>query len=201
MQINLFLNKGFLVALFAVVLTACSSVQVSTDYDKNADFSRLKTFNWIPEADQIEHNNALLNNRIMAERVRVAVNQQLALQGFTVAPEPDFYISYNITTEKKTDIRTYDNYGGYGPSWGWGFGYGHRGMAVSAHTETRVDEYQKGSLIIDVIDPQNRELIWRGVGSKRLPESTDAASMDKLVAEVVASILVKFPPKEQGNTE
>ena len=68
-------------------------------------------------------------------------------------------------------------------------------MSLSAHTETRIDEYQQGSLVIDVIDPTSLELIWRGIGSKRLPESTDAAEMDKLVADVVKSILSKFPPK------
>ena len=68
-------------------------------------------------------------------------------------------------------------------------------MSLSAHSETRVDEYQQGSLIIDMIDPTSLELIWRGIGSKRLPESTDAAEMDKLVGEIVKSILVKFPPK------
>ncbi|QFI39105.1 DUF4136 domain-containing protein [Moritella marina ATCC 15381] len=188
-------KKGYLVALFSLALTACSSVSVSTDYDQEADFSRLNGFNWLPESAVVEKESAYLNNRIMDERITKAIDKQLVAQGFNFASTADFYINYSITAEKKTDIRTYDNYSGYGPSWGWGVGYGHRGMSLSAHTETRIDEYQQGSLIIDVIDPKSLELIWRGIGSKRLPESTDAAEMDKLVADVVKSILVKFPPK------
>jgi len=188
-------KKGYLVALFSLALTACSSVSVSTDYDQDADFSELKGFNWLPKSAVVEKESAYLNNRIMDVRITKAIDKQLVAQGFKFASTADFYINYSITSEKKTDIRSYDNYSGYGPSWGWGVGYGHRGMSLSASTETRIDEYQQGSLIIDVIDPKSLELIWRGVGSKRLPESTDAAEMDKLVANIVQSILEKFPPK------
>ncbi|QUM82327.1 DUF4136 domain-containing protein [Moritella sp. 5] len=188
-------KKGYLVALLSLVLAACSTVKVSTDYDQSADFTTLKGFNWLPESAKVEKENAYLNNRIMDVRITKAIDKQLVAQGFSFSTAPDFYVNYSITSEKKTNIRTYDNYSGYGPSWGWGVGYGHRGMSLSAHTETRVDEYQQGSLVVDVIDPTSLELIWRGIGSKRLPESTDAAEMDKLVADVVKSILGKFPPK------
>jgi len=196
MNITTLVNKkGYLLALLSLALTACSTVKVSTDYDQNTDFTMLKGFSWLPEAEKIEQDSTYLNNRIMDIRITKAVNQQLINQGFSFSTTADFYVNYNITSEKKTDIRNYANYSGYGPSWGWGVGYGHRGMSLSAHSETRIDEYQQGSLIVDVIDPKSLELIWRGIGSKRLPESTDAAEMDKLVAEVVKNILIKFPPK------
>jgi len=188
-------KKGYLVALLSLVLSACSTVKVSTDYDQSADFTALKGFNWLPESVKVEKENAYLNNRIMDVRITKAIDKQLVAQDFSFSTAPDFYVNYSITSEKKTNIRTYDNYSGYGPSWGWGVGYGHRGMSLNAHTETRIDEYQQGSLVVDVIDPTSLELIWRGIGSKRLPESTDAAEMDKLVADVVKSILSKFPPK------
>jgi hypothetical protein len=188
-------KKGYLLALFSLVLTACSTVNVSTDYDQSADFSALKGFGWLPESAKVEKESAYLNNRIMDVRITKAVNQQLIAQGFAFSSAPDFYVNYSVTSENKTDIRTYDNYSGYGPSWGWGAGYGHRGMSLSAHSETRIEEYQQGSLVVDVIDPTSLELIWRGIGSKRLPQSTDAADMDKLVGQIVKSILAKFPPK------
>ena len=189
-------KKGYLVALFSLALTACSTVKVSTDYDQDADFSALKSFNWLPESAQVEKENTYLNNRIMDVRITKAIDKQLVAQGFKFSTTADFYINYSIASVNETDIRSYDNYFGYGPSWGWGV-YGHHNMSLSAHTETSVNEYQQGSLIIDVIDPISLELIWRGVGSKRLPESTDAAEMDKLVADVVTSILNKSPPKAE----
>ncbi|KXO13518.1 putative lipoprotein [Moritella sp. JT01] len=192
---QLFNKKGYLVALLSLAVTACSTVKVSTDYDQSADFTALKGFNWLPKSATVEKENTYLNNRIMDVRITKAIDKQLIAQGFSSSTAPDFYVNYSITSEKKTNIRTYDNYSDYGPSWGWGIGYGHRGMSLSARTETRIDEYQQGSLVIDVIDPTSLELIWRGIGSKRLPESTDAAEMDKLVADVVKSILSKFPPK------
>lgn len=217
------IRKVLISLVLGVAVSGCAGVNVSTDYDRSTDFGSMKTYSWLADSAKFSSNMAvdssaiskadtkekaeqttpdkkvLKTNTIMHERIVNTVNLQLELQGFQLQQqEPDFLITYNITSEKKTDIRTYDNYGGYGPSWGWGFGYAHRGMAISTYSETRVDEYQKGTLIIDIIDPKTNRLIWRGVGSKRLPETTDVNVMDKLIHEIVSNILQKFPPLTQG---
>ncbi len=213
------IRKVLISLVFGVAVSGCAGVSVSTDYDRSADFVSMTTYDWLADSEKFGSNMAvdssaisktddeqaapdkkvLKTNAIMHDRIVNTVDLQLTLQGFVQQREdPDFLINYNITSEKKTDVRTYDNYGGYGPSWGWGFGYAHRGMAISTYSETRVDEYQQGTLIIDIIDPKTNRLIWRGVGSKRLPETSDVNVMDKLIHEIVSSILQKFPPLTQG---
>ena len=102
-------KKSYLVALFSLALTACSMVKVSTDYDQSADFSALKGFNWLPESAKVEKESAYLNNRIMDVRITKTIDKQLVAQGFKFSTTADFYINYSITSEKKTDIRSYDN--------------------------------------------------------------------------------------------
>ena len=56
---------------------------------------------------------------------------------------------------------------GYGPGWGWdpywggayGAGWGMGGMGSST---TRVTTYTKGTLIIDVYDAKQKQIVWRG---------------------------------------
>lgn len=213
------IRKVLISLILTVVVSGCAGVNVSTDYDRGADFGSMKTYGWLADNTTMKldtpvdseavgkvvtgktatDKKVLKTNTIMHDRIVNTVNLQLELQGFVQQKQdPDFLVNYNITSEKKTDIRTYDNYGGYGPSWGWGFGYAHRGMAISTYSETRVDEYQQGTLIIDIIDPKTNRLIWRGVGSKRLPETSDVDVMDKLIHEIVSNILQKFPPLTQG---
>ena len=168
---------------------------MSTDYDQNVDFANLVTYDWLPS--ESDYSGAQGDSPLMTERIVSAVDQQLNLQGYNKALPADFFVNFGITTAQRTDIRSYDNYGGYGPGWGWGMNYGYSGMA-GGYTETYVDYYQQGTLIIDVIDPESMQLIWRGVGTKRLPDSTNAAERDKLVAEIVKSILAKFPPQPAG---
>lgn len=46
LSVSSLLNKHFLFVLFAslLLLSSCSSVRVASDYDKEADFTKYKTF-------------------------------------------------------------------------------------------------------------------------------------------------------------
>jgi len=174
-------------------MLGCSSVKVSTDHDQNADFSQLKTYKWITAITNTS-KDVIQVTSISDTRIRNAINKQLGVQGYQEQTEiADLHINYSVLTEDKTDIQTYNTYGGYSSRWGWGAGYGYRGM--SAHSGATVRSYKSGTLVIDFVDPKTNKLIWRGLGSERIPSERTAKNMDKLVREVVESILKKFPPK------
>jgi len=182
-----------------IVISACSSVQVSTDHSEDADFSNLKTFKWLNVST--EGKDPRMDNTIMYSRITNTINKQLSFQGYSkIDTTPDFFINFDVLTEDKVDVRNYNTYGGYPAGWGWGAGYGHRGYGgyggvYGGYSETTVKEYKKGTLIIDIIDPTTNQLIWRGLGSKRLPSTSNPEKMDELVFDVVESILKNFPPK------
>ena len=46
---------------------------------------------------------------------------------------------------------------------GWGY-YGY-GMGGPVSTTTRVVEYEEGTLVVDIWDADNKELVWRGSAS------------------------------------
>lgn len=187
-----FINVSFITLLITGVL-GCSSVKVSTDHDKNTDFSNFKTYQWIT-AKTVTNKDMVKVSDIMDMRIRNTINKQLSLQGYKqVQTAADLQLNYSVLTQDKTDIQTYNTYGGYSSRWGWGAGYGYRGMNM--HTDTRVRTYQSGTLVIDFVDPVSNKLIWRGLGSDRIPSERTANNMDKLVAEIVQSTLKKFPPK------
>jgi hypothetical protein len=50
-------------------------------------------------------------------------------------------------------------FGGYGMG-GWGM-YGY-GAAGPVSTTTRVVNYPEGTLVVDIVDPTKKELVWRG---------------------------------------
>lgn len=173
-------------------INGCSSVEVSSDYDQSSDFAALSSFNWV--ALGVTGSVDQAPNAIMDARIRNSISNQLTVQGFrSDENNSDFLVNYHVITQDKVDIDVYNTYGGYGPSWRWYGGYGYRGMPGYARVDTR--EYTQGTLIIDVIDPTTIQLIWRGMGSKKLPTSLDPDKADALVNEVVASILANFPPE------
>lgn len=187
-----FLNYGF-TGLLLATLMACSSVKVSTDHDKNTDFSNFKTYQWI-NAQTVTDKDEVQVSDIMDMRIRNTINKQLAVQGYQLSEaKADLQLNYSVLKRDETDIQTYQTYGGYSSRWGWGAGYGYRGMRT--HSDTVVRTYQSGTLVIDFVDPKTNKLVWRGLGSDRIPSERTTENMDKLVSKMVQSILKKFPPK------
>lgn len=147
--------KAFrIVALLSLLLTAAVAygMSVNTDYDKSYTFSRLKTFAF---ADQPRGpRDPLGTDTLLANRIKDSLDTQLEENGFQPAPEggADFLISYYASSKEKLDI---ENFGyGFPRYWRWGWG-----------PDIWTRYYTEGSVIVDFIDPQTRQLIWRGIAT------------------------------------
>lgn len=132
-------------------------------------------------------------------RFQQEIDSKLANQGYQkIDSGADLLINFSVLTKDKVDINTYQVYDGYAPGWYWapGYPYGYRRLDfMNTRTETSVKEYTQGTLIIDFVDPANNQLVWRGIGSKRLPSQATSEKTDALVKLVVDSVLNHFPPK------
>ncbi|UOK41509.1 MULTISPECIES: DUF4136 domain-containing protein [Flavobacterium] len=180
--------RHFLLLFLAIsaLLISCNSVTVQTDYDKSVDFSKYKTFSFYELADKSGSISQLNKNRIIN-----AVQAEMIKKGLTVsADNPDVLVNITtILTDKKsvTANTDYYNYGGYYRPYHWGGGY------VGSTTTYNVYEYKEGSLIIDVVDASNKQLIWQGIGNKEI--DSPSKNPDKNITEAVAKILENYPPK------
>ena len=105
--------------------------------------------------------------------------------------EGDFGVGYRGSIQEKIDVQTIDRYYGYGPGWGQ-YGPGYGGIA----TETYVDQYDEGTLIIDVVDNRSRKLVWRGSTSARVREDETPAKRTERTQAAVDAILAEFPPQQ-----
>jgi hypothetical protein len=130
--------------------------------------------------------------------VRRAVETQLIARGYpkVEAEVSDFRVAFFIVVEDKTSVTTINNYYGYGGRYpyGGGWGYGPGG----ASSQTVVDQYQEGSLILDVVRSDGNVLVWRGSATTRLSKKTNPEKADKTVNEAVSELLAAFPPKGSG---
>jgi hypothetical protein len=58
-----------------------------------------------------------------------------------------------------------------------------------------VRQYERGTLLIDVLEPTERRLVWRGSTDARVTRRSDPARRDQQIDEAVQSILGRFPPQ------
>jgi hypothetical protein len=176
-------------ALLALLLApACASVRVSVDYAEQEDFSTYRTFTWLPRPQE-RTGDYRIDNPLLDERIRSAVERNLAAKGYqqVVDRAPDFYVAYHLRIEEKIDVYTVNR--GYVDYWGY----------YVAVPETRVRQYDEGSLVIDIADARKKQLTWRGVAVGRVREDPTPEQTTKRVDEAVSEILERFPP-ERGRS-
>ena len=166
--------------------TSLFGADIKTDYDRAADFGRYKTFCW----QKVETKNPL-----WIDRIKTAVSSALTAKGWAQAePGPGCDVAV-VAIEMKHDHDTvntfYDNFGGGWGGWGWrGFG-GDFGQATTT-TET----YQTGTLIVDLFDAKNKNLVWRGSATDTLSDKSDK-NIKKLNSSV-QKLFEHFPPQAKS---
>jgi len=171
-----------LAALILAALSGCNpqaAIRIQADHSPTVNWSTYRTYAWRSAA--LATGRAPRDQReILDWRIRNQVETQLAAKGYVQTPSsrPDFLIDYRIEEkEKNTDsigdyIRYRQSGGEAGPSEAYVFGY------------------QEGSLILEIIDAQTQQLVWRASASAVVTSDQSDAKLK----EAVQAMLQQFPP-------
>ena len=174
-------------ALGVLALAGCAAVgpEISTDYDATVEFSKYATFAFM---DREERGQATTYDTIGDRRVIAAVTRELEARGYRrVESGPDLLVNFAMTTEDIQDVRTVPSAGLPPPWYGWRGGYYYPWPAYTY--ETYVDRYERGTLFIDLVDTERRQLVWEGRAVGRITQATrenPAGALDNAVAEIFA---------------
>jgi Domain of unknown function (DUF4136) len=182
------------VAFFvAPLLSVAVLAQDSYDYNRNANFAAIKTFAFkaTPPMEPDAEKTTTYDSPLVRERTNAAIAAQLESRGMKRDDQhPDVYVVTHRSYKVETTF--FPSYGyGWGPGWG-GFydgyyGHGWGGWGGSVYEELR------GTLTVDLQDARTGELLWRGVETKRVRETSKPEKRDKRVREEVADIFEHFP--------
>ncbi len=183
-------HMSFVLLCFSLVaLAGCSSVSVTSDYDPSANFTGLKSYQWVKMQGT---QDALEKAPLLQKRAMIAVDKALAAKGFSKleSGDPDFYVAVHAGTKDKVNVTSYGY--GYGGMYG-GYGRGYGGMGGT----TDVSYYTEGSIFIDFIQKKGEafEMIWRGVGKGTVDPPKDPVEGQAKADEVARMILEQFPPQ------
>jgi hypothetical protein len=178
------------VALVLVAGCGGSGLKVSYDYDPQADFARLRTWNWVAE-EQRPTGDARVDDPLVDRRIRSAIQDELQRRGYErTADNPDMLIAYHAAIDDKIDITEVNNY--YGYSYYTGYPHGWKG---TEYTYDAKHEWNEGTLVIDVLSTREKMLVWRANAHAEVHLDADVSERDKRIREAVASMLDSFPPE------
>ena len=167
--------------------SAAVAQDVRYDFDKDKDFSKYKTYKWVP-IKGAEQPDGLTSKQITA-----AIDAELATKGMTKteADTADLYIGYQTAIGQEKEFTSYDTGWGYGAGWGRGW-YGGGGMSTTYGSTSTV---YIGQLDLSFYDPAQKQLVWRGVASKTLDPKAKPEKKQKNITKAVQKLLKNFPPQ------
>lgn len=185
---NNLINTRNLLALALVLIAGTAFGQARADYDKNADFSKYKTYSF---AGWQNGSDAMLND-FDKKRIHEAFGNEFSARGMKyVESGGDATVTLFITTQDKTNTTAYTNYtGGMGYRGRWGYAYGGMGTATTTYSES---DYTEGTLVVDMYDENSKELVWQGILTSTVKENPQ--KREKSIPKNVSKLMKKFPIK------
>jgi hypothetical protein len=171
-------------ALAILVIAGCSQFTVRANRDPAADFGRYRSFAWLPLAAAAPDDQTT-GDRALDKRIYEAIEGEVQKKGYVPAAsdKADLLLTYRL-------LRT-DGYQEpklpYAAQW-------HRGAYMEAY-HASPDTYERGTLIIDVVDRAQSELVWRGLASARLQPHTSYDSTVKRARAAIEQTLASLPAR------
>lgn len=174
----------FLLLISLALLSGCVS-PVRVDYDREAaqKFHSYKCFE-VDSRELRSNYQDIVLSPIVDRRIERELNAVLKMRGFSnECSSPDFRVTFNTAKKTVTELNDlgigatpyrrspYRGYGGY--------------------SNVQIDQYEEGTFIVDIIDMQSKELVWRGAYVKRLGWN---APTDAEIREIIIETLAQFPP-------
>lgn len=184
-------TKVLSLVLSALFVSILASAQVTSDFDKEADFTKYKLYNfagWVDGSDKIL-------NELDKKRILDAFGAEFDKRGMThVDEEGDITVTLFIVLDQKTSKSAYTNYtGGMGYGGRMGYGYGAYGMGGSSTTTIEEYDYVDGTMIIDIYDNTTKKLVWQAIWKSEVNDNPK--KRDKRVPKNVKKLMKTYPVK------
>jgi hypothetical protein len=168
--------------MLTLALGGCRNrVEVRTVAAPDANFAGRRTFRIlptpVPTGVTLGASDPMLTNSITYQAIRAELRSAFESRGYQLSPQgADLDVAYYATAQSVLELHTYN------------YGYDWRGFP---REYTQIDQYEQGTVIIDVIDPATHRLMWRGEGKAAV--STDPEKYANTLRKAVREIVKRFP--------
>jgi hypothetical protein len=181
--------------ILSVLLLANAGVaqQVWYKYERAANFSKYRTYNWLP------FENTAQLDPLTDQQLKAAINAELAKKGLvkTEGAQADLLIRFQVAFRKPMEFTASTEMPGPGVYVLEGRRWDYDPATQPIGTTTTTETLQIGDFGLDMYDAAQRQLVWRGDAAKTIEAEVTPAKRKKNIEKGVAKLLKDFPPKNK----
>ena len=171
------MKRSIVARVTTLITLSCAVAMLAQDvqynYDRDADFTTYKTYQWL-ERDRP-------GNQLLDKDIHRAIDSQLIQKGLQkVESNGDLHIQYVTALDRERQVDAWS----MGPRW----------SALGRATTSTVEI---GTLILNIYDPAKKQLVWRGSASKTLNINKDPDKNYNNLEKAVAKLLRNYPPNSK----
>ncbi len=171
-------------------------VEIKTNQAANTDFKAFKTYAWLPPVPVVKNvapdavTNPTLSEEALMPALVAAVDRELAVRGISKAPfdTADLHVAYFAALT----IGFNQSYLGehYGYITGWA-----SPIPIGLAPTTNVNVYEKGTVLVDIVDRAANKAVWRGTALTRIAQEHSLEKRIERVNDAAKRMFEKYPVK------
>ena len=169
-----------------------TSYNVQTMAAPKTTLTEYRTFHLLPTPSRRDGGvpagayDPMVNNSITNRALRTTVQNAFENRGYVdVEWMPDFMVAVYASAREKLDLMQWQ--------FGYAYPYSRRGWMIGMPAYPI--EYGEGTVIVDVINPETMDLVWRGTATAVLGD--DVAANTTELQKAASAIIEKFPRAKQ----
>lgn len=180
------------VVIVTLVVAGCSGgVQSYSTKSKGVDLKKYKTFAWVKPGNA--EDSSRNDDKQYASLILQLANDELAKKGFVLNTEnPDAVFLFDTRVEDRVGYNQ-------SPTVSMGVGFGGPGFyggfsAPVAGGQVTQYQFKEGMLMIEMYDPKDKKLLWRGWAQVEITMKNDIESD---IRTAVKYIFMRLPVKHK----
>ncbi len=172
------IKNKFLIFLFLFTFVACQSHRIIVDYNKEVDFYKYRTFNWLDSANDKDGDKF---QDLANQKLKTKIQEVLAEKAITLNSKPDMLVSISLVERERVyHTPRHDYY------------HHHRYWGYDGFTSYRTEYYIESSILIALIEPGTKKSVWEGV----IRDAHFTNISDETIEKMVRALFENFPPSD-----
>ena len=177
-------------------VAAAQKVEIKTNQAADANFKALTTYAWLPPVPVVKNvapdaaTNPTLSEEALVPHLVSAIERELESRGFSKAPfdTADVHVAYFAALTVGFNQTYLGEYYGYITGWA-------SPIPIGLAPTTSVSLYEKGTVLVDVVERASNKAIWRGTAVTRIAQEHSLEKRIERINEAAKKMFDRYPVK------